>query len=371
MCAGRTALGGVGKQRFGPARVRHRRPCLHLRPPTPSSPPIPPPPKKVSIPFAYSSRGYGLLFHMGGYGSVTVGQQGGTAWTADAALEIDLWVSVSPAASSAPASPGIWPGAAGAPAGIIGSAPPPSPHASVYRQYADATGHTPAPRPNALLFWQSRNRYVSSAVALSVAQRYSALQLPVGVLVIDYKNQKTDGDFAPDVDCYPSVAALASGVQALLNASTVFSFWPEVKTGAQAHRVLDAAGCLINSALGGRVVDATAPRCRRLIWDTMVGPRYFEQGVDAFWLDETDGEGTGGGGDGDHGYDTALGPAAAFSNLWVNQWLRLFSEPVRAAGVSPLVLTRGVWAGGARYGAVLWSSDIWSSFEQLRSQVRS
>ena len=34
------------------------------------------------------------------------------------------------------------------------------------------------------------------------------------------------------------------------------------------------------------------------------------QGVDAYWLDETDGEGTGGGGDGDYGYNTSYGPAA-------------------------------------------------------------
>jgi alpha-D-xyloside xylohydrolase len=37
--------------------------------------------------------------------------------------------------------------------------------------------------------------------------------------------------------------------------------------------------------------------------------------------------------------------------------------------VAPLLLTRGVWAGGQRYGTVLWSSDIWSSFEELASQV--
>ena len=34
-----------------------------------------------------------------------------------------------------------------------------------------------------------------------------------------------------------------------------------------------------------------------------------------------------------------------------------------------LVLTRALWAGGHRYGVVLWSSDIQSSFEQLASMV--
>jgi len=33
------------------------------------------------------------------------------------------------------------------------------------------------------------------------------------------------------------------------------------------------------------------------------------------------------------------------------------------------VLTRGVWAGGARHGVVLWSSDIESTFEELTVQV--
>lgn len=48
----------------------------------------------------------------------------------------------------------------------------------------------------------------------------------------------------------------------------------------------------------------------------------------------------------------------------------MFSEPVAALGeVEPLVLTRGVWAGGQRHGVVLWSSDIRSTFEQLASMV--
>ena len=39
----------------------------------------------------------------------------------------------------------------------------------------------------------------------------------------------------------------------------------------------------------------------------MLKPRYYDQGVDAYWLDETDGEGTAGGGDGDMGYNTSYG----------------------------------------------------------------
>merc|ERR1719272_2277140 len=121
-------------------------------------------------------------------------------------------------------------------------------------------------RENAMIFWQSRNRYKSSAIALGVAQRYASLRLPVGVLVIDYKNQVHDGDFAPNPDCFPSVKALSSGIAQALNATTVFSFWPEVKQQAAEFKPLQQAGCLINSALGGLAIDATVAKCRDMIW---------------------------------------------------------------------------------------------------------
>eukprot|EP00965_Chrysotila_dentata_P042619 1413827-Pleurochrysis_carterae.AAC.1 len=185
-------------------------------------------------------------------------------------------------------------------------------------------------REEAMLFWQSRNRYKSSAIALKIASNYSKLSLPVGVLVIDYKNMVADGDFAPDPACYPSVKALSAGVRAALNATTVFSFWPEVTQNSKEYTLLNRSNCLINAALGGRVVDATVRACRTLIWDKFLYPRYYQQGVSAYWLDETDGEGTSGGylpfsG----GYETSFGPKAFASNAWVNQWLATFSEPVR------------------------------------------
>jgi hypothetical protein len=88
------------------------------------------------------------------------------------------------------------------------------------------------------------------------------------------------------------------------------------------------------------------------------------QGVNAYWLDETDGEGTAGGDvpgkDCDMriedcgGYQTSFGPAVAYSNLWVNQWLGMYTDPVAKLGEHlPLALTRGVWAGGQRHGIVL------------------
>jgi alpha-glucosidase (family GH31 glycosyl hydrolase) len=137
----------------------------------------------VAIPFVYSSSGYGLLYHMPGYGNVSVGEfgVGGMNWSSVAALGLDFWIT-------------------GLPSGVN-----PTSAAPIYTQYADATGHAPLLREDAMIFWQSRNRYKSSAITEAIASNYSSLGLPVGVLVVDYENQIHDGDFNPNPNCYPSL----------------------------------------------------------------------------------------------------------------------------------------------------------------------
>jgi alpha-glucosidase (family GH31 glycosyl hydrolase) len=191
----------------------------------------------VSIPFTYSTAGYGFLFNMPGYGEVSIGAHGvgGAQWSQQAALYVDFWVAALPKNVAAP-SP-----------------------TEIYTQYADATGHAPPLRATARGFWQSRNRYKSSAIALGIAQRYEELKVPVGVLVIDYKNQVNDGDWAPNPACYPSVKELVDGVHSAGIPELMFSFWPEVTPQSAEYDTLRSAGCLINADLGGFAFDATIP----------------------------------------------------------------------------------------------------------------
>ena len=145
--------------------------------------------------------------------------------------------------------------------------------APLYTQYADATGHAPPLREDAMLFWQSRTRYKSTDIAPNVARRYAQLDLPVGMLVIDYKNTLVhDGDFVPDASCYPSVAALSKGVRATLNATTVFSFWPEVLRDAKAFARLNShpdASRTETSTRTWYAIAADREVCCELLWSTM------------------------------------------------------------------------------------------------------
>ena len=222
----------------------------------------------ISIPFIYSTAGYGLLFNHGGYGQVAVASNGAQTWSQTAALNIDIWVTTTNTAATAPPD--------------------------IYHHYADATGHAPPLNEKAMLFWQSRNRYKSSRIVEDVAKRYQQLNLPVGVIVVDYKNQNHDGDFDPGQNCFPSLRNLSKTVQQLINASVVFSFWPEVKNTSTQYQPLADLGCLINTDLDGLAFDATQAKCRDYTWKHLLKPNYFDQGIKMYWLDETDAEGTGG-----------------------------------------------------------------------------
>ena len=217
----------------------------------------------VSIPFVYSTAGYGLLFNMPGYGFASMGElgSGGSSWQADAALALDFWIT-------------------GLPAGAQTSSASP-----IYRQYADATGHAPMLREDAMLFWQSRLRYKSSAIAVQIATQYSQLELPVGVLVVDFYNQLHDGDFQPNPACFPSLSDLTSSVRSLINASVVLSIWPEVVVNSSQRAMFSAAGCLSNEDLesGAKVIDTTIPKCRDIVWG-LVKANYYDGGVTAYWL---------------------------------------------------------------------------------------
>ena len=53
-----------------------------------------------------------------------------------------------------------------------------------------------------------------------------------------------------------------------------------------------------------------------------------------------------------------------------NKWVDIFVKGAKAGGVeSPVMLSRAGWAGFQKTGAVLWSSDIPSTFGSLQVQV--
>ena len=215
----------------------------------------------VSIPWLTSSLGYGFLLNLPGGGSVSVGKNGGAEWVATAQKQLDFWVTTTPAAVAS-----------------TGSLEP------LYTRYVDATGHSPVLPNFATLFWQCRLRHRTSAEASSVAARHGKLNISLGVFVIDFHNQRQNGDFQMDPGCYPDVGKLVDGVKASTGAELMVSLWPNIEKGSYSYAALDKAGCVTP----GQIVDPTTQACRDTLWRNYIKPNYYDHGVRTFWLDETD-----------------------------------------------------------------------------------
>jgi alpha-D-xyloside xylohydrolase len=111
--------------------------------------------------------------------------------------------------------------------------------------------------------------------------------------------------------------------------------------------------------------DATNPGARDFVWQT-AKRNYYDKGIRIFWLDEAEPEYS------VYDYDLYryhLGPNLQVGNLYPAMYAKTFFEGMTAAGQKNVInLLRCAWAGSQRYGALVWSGDIDSSFASLRNQ---
>ena len=111
--------------------------------------------------------------------------------------------------------------------------------------------------------------------------------------------------------------------------------------------------------------DATNPGAREYVWEK-AKKNYYDKGVRIFWLDEAEPEYT------IYDFDNYryyLGPNVQIGNLYPMMYAKTFFDGMKAEGQDNIInLLRCAWAGSQRYGALVWSGDIHSSFKSLRNQ---
>ena len=333
----------------------------------------------IMVPFLTSSRRYGLLWNAPGDGEVALNASNVTRWSNTRQRQIDFWVSAAPLDSRTATTTAT----ATAPAATTTTAGR-SPSAALLRQYADATGHAPLLPAWATGFWQSKMRYRTPDELLDVAEGYAARGINVSMVVIDFYSWPKFGDFAFDPVCWPNASALTAALRGLNNSGMPGEGvhllrstypWVDVTSANYAEAAAigalsrDASGAVTHVATGGdAVLDPFSAAARRWVW-SKVEPSFFAHGVASYWLDDAEpniGESS------RAGLVYACGAAPYCGALWPNRWVQTFTEGARRAGVAaPLMLSRAGWAGFQATGAVLWSSDIPSTFASLALQVRA
>ncbi|MFD1465912.1 TIM-barrel domain-containing protein [Lapidilactobacillus mulanensis] len=300
---------------------------------------------QVTIPFAVSSLGYGFLWNHPGIGKVTFGKNI-TEWQAAATKQLDYWITV-----------------ADAPAQLV-------------ENYTAVTGRAPEIPEGLLGLWQSKLRYRTQDEVLSVARKYQEIGIPLDVIVIDFFHWTRQGDWRFDRDYWPDPKAMCDELHAM-GTKVVVSVWPSVDRKSENFFEMFEKGYLIRTERGSLQtyafqgdcleIDCTNPAARQFIWDKCKA-NYYDFGIDMFWLDNAEP-------DFDvydfENYRYQLGSALEVSNIYPQLYVKAFQDGIEATepGKKQLHLVRSAWAGSQKYGTLVWSGDIASTFESLRDQL--
>ena len=241
--------------------------------------------------------------------------------------------------------------------------------------YAEAVGKAPMMPEYGLGFWQCKLRYYNQEQVIRIAEEYKKREIPLDVLVIDYFHWPRCGDYRFDEEYFPNPKKMVERLHEL-GIETMVSIWPQVDTRSENYEEMKQQGLLvkINSGIdvqmlfdGNNVfMDATNPRTREYVW-RKIKKNYADLGINAFWLDEAEPEFA------TYDFDNYryyAGPVAEKGNIYPREYARLFYEGQKANGQQEIVnLIRCAWVGSQRYGALVWSGDIFSSYEDLRKQI--
>lgn len=195
------------------------------------------------------------------------------------------------------------------------------------------------------------------------------------VIVADYFHWPMQGDWKFDETYWPDPEAMIRELKAM-GIELMVSIWPTVDKRNASYEEMRRLGLLVKSERGIPIMmdlrgqqgffDATNPEAQAYVW-ARAKRNYFDKGVKLFWLDEAEPEYE------VYDFDNFryhLGSCLEVGNLYPMLYAKGFYDGMRAAGVSNVVnLVRCAWAGSQRYGALVWSGDIASTFESLRCQL--
>lgn len=295
---------------------------------------------QASVPFVLSSLGYGLLWHNPAIGSVSFARNL-TEWSALSTDVLDYWITA-------------------------GDTP-----SEIERSYAQVTGTAPMMPDFAMGFWQCKLRYQSQEELMEVAREYHRRGVPVSVIVADFFHWTSQGDWKFDSKFWPDPAGMVRELGEM-GMKLMVSIWPTVERRSENYREMSERGLLIQQERGNdfmlgqaALFDATNPEARAFIWDK-AKKNYYDQGIRVFWLDEAEPEYS------QYDFDLYryhLGPNVQVGNIYPQLYARAFYDGMQAEGQENILnLLRCAWAGSQRYGALVWSGDIHSSFRSMRNQ---
>lgn len=301
---------------------------------------------QVSIPFALSNKGYGFLWNNPASGRVSFGKNL-TEWVADETDELDYWITVDDT-----------------PAKLV-------------ENYTEVVGRAPVLPSDYLGFWQCKLRYRTPDEVLGVVRKYKELGIHLDIIIIDFFHWPYQGSYRFDEEYWPKdkVKAMVDEIHSY-GTKIIVSVWPSVDKRSENYQEMLELGYLTRTDRGTietydyqgecATIDVFNPDARAYLWNKLK-ENYKSLGIDYFWLDNAE-------------PDSAVyqpdnmryftGRSAKVGLEFPKNYLKVVGEgAVKDGGEVPLSLIRCAWVGSQKYGAVLWSGDVPSTFEAFRDQL--
>lgn len=251
---------------------------------------------------------------------------------------------------------------------------------AVIAAYRRLTGKAPLLGKWAYGFWQSQERYRSQTELTDILDGYRSRELPIDVMVQDWRYWGEDDFFSGmvwDKVNFADPEAMCAHVHAQ-NAHVIASVWPAFGPASDVFKALNAEGLLFKGPhwSGGKVIDITSPRARDIYWKHVNGG-LLSVGLDGLWTDGNEPEfmSTGSRYVTAQSYaengDCAAGPIKDHLLTFSYYQTRLFYQNQRAQNEAkrPLTLTRKVYAGQQAFGTVSWSGDIFAGWQTFNYQI--
>ena len=301
---------------------------------------------QISVPFMVSSLGYGFLWNNPAVGRATFAANM-TEWIARSTRQMDYWI-------------------------CAGENPK-----DILEKYTSVTGRAPMFPDSLMGLWQCKLRYRTQEEVLTVARQYRKEGIRIDQIVIDFFHWTVQGDWKFDKTYWPDPKAMVDELHDM-GIRVIVSVWPSVDRRSENFGPMAERGLLIRTERGAAQtydyqgdcveIDPFNPETRQYIWD-VCKKNYYDLGIDGFWLDNSEP---------DYGvydfdnYRYCAGPALSCSNLYPQLFSRAFFEPMAAdKGIDAVNLLRCGWAGSQKYGNVIWSGDVPSTFESFREQIQA
>lgn len=246
----------------------------------------------------------------------------------------------------------------------------------VIAQYREFTGAAPLLPRWAYGFWQCRERYSSQQQILDTAAEFRKRNIPVDVLVQDWRYWGKYGWNAMrfDESDYPDPAAMMSSLHRQ-NLHMVISVWPKFGVETAVNSEMEKAHLLLTgTAATGEPGEAKEtenwadlfnPIAQKTFWSD-INRNLFASGLDGWWLDASEPEG-----DPLKNDQTFLGPGKTVRNAFPLFETSAVYDGQRATNPNKrvVILTRSAFTGQQRNGSISWSGDVSANWETLRRQI--